>query len=187
MTNPPAFLQSPLELDETRDYRPNPRGMARSAWLALALAAGIGGAAWFAYTQTSQFPCLSGVLFAFFFLSGIFILLGYWLERNTKISLNSEQLSYNSPIRKVQIAWEEVDELRAMETGKTWRIMVTGKNGYFTTRIIPSSDGQRNRSPILGLPKGDEMVRYICGQGRLSVLQEEKMFWTCRKEERATV
>jgi hypothetical protein len=180
MEQPPDFLRSPLRIIEEEIFEPTaiPRKGGIIAWVASLL---IGIVVIIRITESRQFPCLTFVLFLFFLFAAILITFSYWVDSKTLIRVAPSQLSYQSPFRRFLKNWDQISEINAHKGGHFWRIVVSGKQLFFTFSVGEERDSKTQPERVLALPHGDRLARIICGMANLSQIEKVGEKWICSK------
>jgi hypothetical protein len=176
----PTFLTDPMSLQGEEVFRPAsfPRRGGIIAWGAFFLT---GLVLVLLKVQTDRIPCLPLGLCIFFFLSAMLISFSYWVDSHTIIHAKPNLLCYRNPFKKFQQGWDRITEIHALKAGHSWRVIVIGEDGAFTVRVKSDAQHESSATEILELPRGDELIRYICGMASLYQIQKEKETWICRK------
>lgn len=176
---PPDFLTSPMKITEEDTFKPTPipRRGGIIAWSATLL---VGMVAILTMMRSAQFPCLTIALFLFFLLAAILITFSYWVDSRTFIHVTQTQLTYRSPFRHFLQNWQQISEINALKAGQTWRVLVIGKQSSFSIRIGEKSSVESKPTRILELPRGDILMREICGMANLSKIEKNGDTWVCK-------
>lgn len=178
MEEPPEFLADPPPELELGAYRPTlaSRRGELIAWLT-ALGTGVGTA--ILALRLGQLPSLGlGLTLLLIFVS-VLISFGGWMERNTALTLEEDRIHYRSPVRDVQLGWDEIKTLQALEAGRGWKIRVEGQEGQFSFRTASSLRfGSFDEMP-LGFSEGEQLAGYIRAQAGLSPPSKRSGGWVC--------
>jgi hypothetical protein len=122
----------------------------------------------------------SAELAAFFGVIGIWIKFGNWIDRRTAIEVSAAGICYRSPLRSIWLDWKDVDELWAIPSGSSWRIVVRGHGLRFGFRTS-SELRVGKRSVQMGFPDGERLARLIRGLSGLGRPAGSKDGWLCTR------
>jgi hypothetical protein len=177
---PPDFLTSPLKITEEDTFKPAliPRRGGIIAWCATLLVAIV---AILTMIRSGQIPCLTTAMFLFFLLAAILITFSYWVDSRTFIQVTQTHLTYRSPFRRFLQNWKQISEINTLKAGQTWRVLVIGEQSSFSIRIGEKSSVELKPTRVLELPRGDILVREICGMANLSKIERNDDIWVCKK------
>jgi hypothetical protein len=181
MGGPPTFLveDNRLKLAGGTVFRSTPANR-RSEALAWLLALGFAMLALVGVLRGEALTRFSSELAAFFAVIGLWITLGNWIDRGTAVEISDDGIRYRSPLRTVTIEWHDVDELWAIPTGSSWRIVVRGGGAHFGFRT--SSELKLGRRSLqIGFPDGEQMAGLIRRLAGLSGPAGSKDGWVCTR------
>ena len=105
-----------------------------------------------------------------------------WLERNTKITVSESGLVYQTPLRRLDMMWGEIDSLRLTRRGAGWYVMVVGDQGVFTFQTPTSIKGSFGREAKTGIESGEQLAAMIARQADLLEPELEGDVWVCRRK-----
>ncbi len=176
----PVFLEQDDVLSSMETFRPLPpnrRGefVAWSCAVVVALVSGV------SYWQSGQIASVAIYLLIFFFLSAVLISFGNWMESHTVITLSSEQVVYRSPVRKVSLRIEDIDELWVSYTGRGWRVAIRGAGDFFAYRTAARLGKRTNQVISIGIEKGGRLAGLIRKMAQLPSPVLDGDTWFCRK------
>jgi len=155
----------------SQEFRPEliPRKGERIAWLLLILALaylGVGiwsddGLTWVAITFVSLM-----------FLSAGSITLGNWVDRNTVLRLDPEGVSFSNGLRNISLNWDDVREVRVLESAWGRRVQVRGSatstsssslgiSANFTFRTLGEVFMQGELKGRIGFVEGESILKKI--------------------------
>ncbi len=106
----------------------------RSEALAWVLALGFAALALVGLWRGEGLTRFSAELAAFFGVIGLWISFGNWIDRRTAIEVSDAGIRSRSPLRTISFEWKDVDELWAIPSGSSWRIVVRGGSVRFGFR-----------------------------------------------------
>lgn len=145
---------------ETRVYTPEPapRSGEGNAWILTFLVFII----WL-FLRLSNQPVTGSVTFflGFLFLASALISFGNWVDRRTVITMDGKGVDFRNGIRRVSMAWDEIEEVRVKPAVWGKRVQVLGHNKRFdfhTSGEVKYKGAVKARTGFL---QGEEMVRLI--------------------------
>lgn len=154
----------------SKEFRPEliPRKGERIAWLLLLLALvylGVGiwsddGLTWVAISFVSLM-----------FLSAGSITLGNWVDRKTVLRLDSKGVSFSNGLRNVSINWDEVREVRVLESAWGRRVQVRGTDSNFTFRTLGEVIMQGELKGRIGFAEGESILQKILESSGLQEIE----------------
>jgi hypothetical protein len=177
----PAFLKAFIEFEEKKTYRliTLNRSGEQIAWL-LVLILGILDAVLLSRVGTISFVAL--IFTTLFLLAALASSFSNWLERNTKITVSESGLVYQTPLRKLEMMWREIDSIMLTRRGAGWYVMVVGDQGVFTFQTPTSIKGPFGREAKTGIESGEQLAAMIAGEADLLEPELEGEVWVCRRE-----
>ena len=144
----------------SKEYYPEliPRKGERIAWLLLVLAlAYLGVGLW-----NDDGLSWSAIIFvALMFLSAGSITLGNWVDRKTVLRLNSDGVSFSNGLRNVSLSWEDVREVRVLDSAWGNRVQVRGADTAFTFRTLGEVIMQGELKGRMGFAEGESILKWI--------------------------
>ncbi len=180
MKTPPDFLTPSTPPAERATHRPQPP-VRRGEWIAWLCTLGVAAVAGVFLLRDGRVPGLTFGILLVFLIAALIISMGNWLDASTSVSLSSAGIRHHSPLRVVDLAWPEVDELWAMPAGKGWRIVVRGKERHFTFRTASQMLIGTDRAIQVGYEQGEEMAAQILAAAGLSSPSQEGASWLCSR------
>lgn len=177
MTDRPDFLDREGPAVPAREYRPvqGSRQGEVMAWLT-AVGAAVGTV--ILSGQRGELFVLGAGLAAFLVATAALLTFGSWLDRNTRIRFDEDQLAYRSPLRRVALTWDRIERLSAWDTGRGWRVQVEGgeRAVRFRTQNRLSLGGQEL---ALGIEGGEELANAIRRRAGLASPRTQGGRWIC--------
>jgi hypothetical protein len=76
-------------------------------------------------------PIWSWILVLFLFFSAFSISLGNWMDRRTVLRLAEAGIFFENGLRRVQLAWSDIHEVRILPARWGQRVQVLGKEAHF--------------------------------------------------------
>lgn len=182
MPTAPDFLTQSLDQAEAETFRPW-IGSRRGEAIAWGCALVLGVLLVFLFRRGEPLPCMGMGLFAFLVLAAATMSFSNWLERNTFIEVDRDAVTYASPIRNARLEWKHIERLAAAKTGTSWRILVSGDEGYFQYRT-EGVVGGGTRSPLqIGVRDGERLTALIRGRADLGPAEFEQEMWVCHRRD----
>lgn len=178
MDNPPDFLLARESIEEEITFQQSSASR-KGQLIAWGSALVIGLILTIFYFTTWKTQCLTGALFIFFLIASFLITFGLWVDSKTIVLVSPEFLHYKSPFRNVKLAWEQVEQVRAVEAGDVWRVAVIGLNRYFRIRVLDSKDDVESSNRFLVMPHADRLIRIICGMAKMRNPRMDEDEWVC--------
>lgn len=178
MDQPPDFLLERESIESEIIFQPGSASR-KGQLIAWGSALVIGLILTILYFTTLETQCLTGALFIFFLIAGFLITFGLWVDSKTIVLVSPKFLHYKSPFRNVKLAWEQVEQVRAVEAGDVWRVAVIGLNRYFRIRVLDSKEDVESSKRILVMPDADRLIRIICGMAKLQNPRKDEDEWIC--------
>lgn len=173
---PPQSEES-LQLGDYQPSPPNASGL-RMAWVLFTISLMVG-----LYMLYFNFtlPVIFYIATVLLLLVALAISLSYWLERNAVISVSEQGVGFRSPIRRVFLDWNEIEELWCGAIRGGWRFMVSGEAAAFRFQsliVLRSGTGREVRS---GFPEGVRIAQTIFNKAGLTAHKEEQDIYVFRK------
>jgi hypothetical protein len=177
----PAFLKAFTEFDAKKTFRMITfnRSGERVAWL-LVFALGILDAVLLSRLGSISLTAL--IFTILFLLAALASSFSNWLERNTIIRVSDSGLVHQTPIRRVDMTWREIDSLRLTRRGAGWYVMVVGDRKVFTFQTPTTMKGPIGREVRTGIESGEQLAAMITRQADLVKLELESDVWVCQRE-----
>ena len=182
MKQKPTFLKAFTEFDAKKTYRliALNRSGERVAWL-LVLTLGILDAVLLSRLGTLSLNAL--VFSILFLLAALASSFSNWLERKTKITVSESGLVYQTPLRRLEMIWGEIDSLRLTRRGAGWYVMIVGDQGVFAFQTPTSIKGSFGREAKTGIESGEQLAAMIARKADLLEPELEGDVWVCQREE----
>jgi hypothetical protein len=180
MDNPPEFLTKRETIQDEMTFQPASASR-RGELIAWASAVVIGLLLTIFYFVTREIQCLTAGLFIFFLGAATLITFGLWVDSKTFAQVSPDFLHYKSPFRNVRLEWDQIEEVRAMDAGSVWRVVVYGAGRYFRIRVLEDEEVAEQGRRFLVIPQADRLVRIICGMAKLRFPREFEEEWICKR------
>lgn len=181
MNQHPAFLKAFTEFDEKKTYRLITLNRS-GEWIAWLLVLTLGVMDVVLLSSVGTISLVALIFTTLFLLAALASSFSNWLERNTKITVSESGLVYQTPLRRLEMMWGEIDSLRLTRRGAGWYVMVVGDQGVFTFQTPTSIKGSFGREAKTGLESGEQLAAMIAGQADLLEPELEGDVWVCRRE-----
>jgi hypothetical protein len=182
MAQAPSFLDGDdgAQLDTQEVFRASPANR-RSETLAWTLALGLALSALVGRWRGAQAALFIAELAAFFVVISLWISLGNWIDRRSSIDISGTGVRYRSPLRTISLDWKVIDDLWAIPSGSSWRIVVRGQGARFSFRTSSELRVGR-RSVKVGYPEGERLARSIRLRSGLSRAARANGDWVCSRQ-----
>jgi hypothetical protein len=177
----PFFLDEDNILFSEETFRPSPPNR-RGEFIAWCCAIVVGLVSGALFWQSGRISSLAIFLLVFFSLSAVLISFGNWMESQTLITLSMEQVVYRSPVRKVTLAFKDIDELWVSYTGRGWRVAIRGEGGFFTYRSAARLGGRSDQVVSIGIEQGERLASLMRSMAQLSSPVLDGEAWICHRE-----
>jgi hypothetical protein len=181
MSAAPSFLNDDNRSQTAEDevFRAAPANR-RSEALAWVLGLGFAVVALVGLWRGEGLTRFSAELAAFFGAIGLWISFGNWIDRRTAVEVSGAGIRYRSPLRNIALDWQDVDELWALPSGSSWRIVVRGRDVRFGFRT--SSELRVGKRFVqIGFPEGERLAGLIRGLSGLSGPVGSNDGWVCTR------
>jgi hypothetical protein len=122
-------------------------------------------------------------LFVLFLVGAVMVSFGNWIDRQTRIRIDADQVEFHSPLRRLAIAWERVESLTAVPTASGWRILVAGNGEFFQFRTESVLGQGTDAAMPVGVQGGERLARLICSNAGLGPPIFEHPRWVCRRKD----
>lgn len=103
----------------------------------------------------------SVVVFGMLALSAVMISFGGWVERHTKICMDATGLAFFNGLRKVQMAWEEIKQIRVHSTAYGDKIFISSDKDQFSFKTLGKLIVRGQEKDRMGFEKGQEILKII--------------------------
>ncbi|MCK5313953.1 MAG: hypothetical protein KAJ53_02470 [Anaerolineales bacterium] len=97
----------------------------------------------------------------FLLFAGTSISLGNWMDRKTLLRLDQKGISYKNGLRKVQMNWQDIRQVRVLPTRWGSKVQVIGEDAYFEFRTLGEVKIGGELKGRMGFEKGDEILQAI--------------------------
>ncbi len=177
--NQPDLPFSPRAITEEETYRPA-LAPARGLMLAWALSLVLLGSVAIMVFLGARVPWPTWLMLAFFLAAACLMTAGRWVDSRTLIQATPQGLTYQTPLQRLQLPWEEVRELRLLAAGRTWRIVVLGGGGRIPFRVPRAGADSSPATASLSLPGGEQLLRGILGMAHFASRERLGGGWVLR-------
>lgn len=142
-----------------------------SAWFLTLLSGG----AWLVLALRDSPPTLFIPLFFFLFIfTAIGASLGNWIDRRTVLRLKPEGLDFENGLRKVEMNWEEIQEIQIIPSRWGQAVHVLGNGAHFRFRILANVVVLGKASERIGFEDGDKILGEILKKTGLQRVQRSQ-------------
>ncbi|PWH18871.1 MAG: hypothetical protein DDG59_04785 [Anaerolineae bacterium] len=135
-----------------------PRSGERNAWILAFLMLVL----WLVFRLTPwELPFTLQVLVIFTLGAALLISFGNWVERNTLLAIGEQGVRFENGLRKVSLAWTEIEEVRVRPAVWGKRVQVRGKGTRFDFHTLGEVKYKGAIQAKTGFAQGEEIVRQI--------------------------
>lgn len=135
-----------------------PRSGERNAWTLAFLMVVL----WLVFRLTSwKLPFTVELLVIFTLGAALLISFGNLVERKTVIAITNHGVRFENGLRKVRLAWEEIQAVRVRPAVWGKRVQVRGKQTRFEFHTLGEVKYKGTVQAKTGFAQGDEIVRQI--------------------------
>lgn len=174
----PDFIQTEEAIDPPATFRPESgRRGELVAW---------GSALTLAILMTLQSLLageVTGMVMIFFvvvFISALLISYTNWVERNTLIHITLNSVEYASPLRKLEMTWDQINEIWLAPSRFAWRISIAGEKGHFNFHTLVSLESLGG-SARMGFPQGEQLIAHLVRQAHLPEPSLKDGIWVWKR------
>ena len=163
-------------MSENKTYIPEllSRQGEMNAW-ALAAAAAFG---LYFLSLRETLPFWTWFLFAIFAFSAGSISLGNWMDRKTHIRLGAEGIFFQNGLRKTQLDWDAINEVRTAPARWGTSVQVIGTRNHFAFSTLGEMEFQGQVRGKTGFADGKEILDEIIRQAGLLKTIRDGQFLT---------
>jgi hypothetical protein len=153
-----------------REFRPErlPRRGELTAW-ALAIAVSLG---MFILRQAWFIPFWAWIFWGFLLFSGLSISLGNWMDRRTCIRLDSQGVRFTNGLRRVDLGWSEIQEVKVLPSRFGKRVQVLGNDSHFEYKTIGEVMYQGELRGRTGFVDGQHILEVILRETELRLIEK---------------
>jgi hypothetical protein len=157
--------------NKPREFRPErmPRRGEVNAWgLAMATAVGL-----FVLNQTLDIvPGWTWVFFGFLAFSALSISFGNWMDRKTRLQLDTDGISFENGLRHVRLGWSEVQKVAVLPSRLGKVVQVVGQQSHFDFKTLGQVEFQGKLRGQTGLSEGQAILDIILHKTDLVLIEE---------------
>jgi len=159
-----------MSASEIREFRPEllSRRGEWTAW-ALLLAASIG--MWF-LNRNGYSPNWAWIFWFFLLFSGVSISFGNWLDRSTVIWLKADGIRFKNGLRRVWLAWPEVQKVAVLPARWGKSVQVIGDKFHFGFKTLGEVQFQGEVRGRTGFTEGQKILDIILREANLVLVEE---------------
>ncbi len=168
-------MDTPVEFQPERFSR---RGEATAWGLAVIALAAWAWTAWRGLETPSVLPFVAG----FCVLAGLAISLTNWVDRHTRLRIDETGVRFENGLRRVQMGWEEIQEMRVFPSNLGDQVRVMGGNTFFTFRTLGEARMGEQVRGRMGFAEGEHIANHIRQKARLTRVQETRAGYRYSKE-----
>jgi len=106
------------------------------------------------------------------FLSAAIISLGNWSDRKTVLRLDDRGIDFRNGLRRVQLNWSEVKEVRVTPSPWGKKVQVYGEQNHFSFRTLAEVTVRGELKGRFGFTRGEEILREIVLRSNLEIMDD---------------
>lgn len=144
----------------------------RGEAIAWAMAVGLG-AGWLILIWRGIVSGWIGAAFIVFHAATAGIIsLGNWVDRSTRIIVDSSGIRYSNGLRKVALDWSQIQAVRSFPGRFGQTVQVAGKGSYFTFHTLAEVTLRSGMTNRMGFKNGEEIMRTIILNSSLQIVDQ---------------
>jgi len=154
-----------------KEYRPLliPRRGEIIAWLLTLLV----GAVSLVFILTGQrTPVFLWILGLLLLSSALLISLSNWVDRHTIIRIHPDGVEFQNGLRKVSLAWEQIQEIRIQNSEWGKRVQVYGDQAHFVFRTLGEVRLRGKLQGKMGFENGEDILRQLVANSGLRIADQ---------------
>jgi len=105
-------------------------------------------------------------------VSAAIISLGNWSDRKTVLRLTDHGIDFRNGLRRVQLNWSEVKEVRATPSPWGKKVQVYGEKNHFSFRTLAEVTVRGELKGRFGFVRGEEILREIVLRSNLEIMDD---------------
>ncbi|HEY62432.1 MAG TPA: PH domain-containing protein [Anaerolineae bacterium] len=162
---------------ENRIYHPEllPR---RGEWIAWGLSLVSALSLVLLRVRYSKIPFGVYIFVLFFIFAATSISLGNWMDRHTILIINQQGIAYKNGIRKTNLEWEDIKEVRVLQSRWGKRVQILGPDSHFEFRTLGKVIYQGEPKGNMGFSQGEEILQTILDQSGMQKLSQSNQSTT---------
>jgi hypothetical protein len=98
--------------------------------------------------------------------------LANWMDRHTKIFLDSDGIYFSNGLRHVQLKWQEIQEVRVLPAQWGKKVQVFGGRSYFGFHTLGEVRAHGNVLGRTGFVDGEQILKEILNEALLSEVRQ---------------
>lgn len=163
-------------MTDTQTYSPEllPRQGELTAW-ALSFLCGLG---MYILSLRAVIPYWAWFLCIFLIFSALSISLGNWMDRSTRITISAAGLEYQNGLRKVNLAWQDIAEVRKVPARWGTTVQVLGARAHIAFNTLGEMTYQGEVRSRTGFAAGEQILGEIIRAAGLTRTVAEGRFTT---------
>jgi hypothetical protein len=157
---------------EVKEYRPEliPRRGEIIAWTGVLMV----GLVWLLLALTNQrVVFVIPALFVILCLSALLISLGNWIDRRTVMRMDEQGIEYKNGLRKVRLAWLEIEEVRVVPSRWGNRVQVSSQRNTFAFHTLGEVRMHGELKGRMGFAMGEEILRQLVLKSGLQIVDRQ--------------
>lgn len=151
---------------EIGEFRPEliPRRGELIAWASAVLV----GLAWIVLHFANQKINLTvPILTIFLTLAALSISLGNWVDRQTRIHMDQETLSFHNGLRHVRLTWDQIQQVQVKPSGWGNKVFILGGDKHFEFHTLGEVKVRGDLKGRMGFVQGEQILQTILARSGL--------------------
>ncbi len=107
------------------------------------------------------------ILTVFLVLAALSISLGNWMDRQTRICMDQEGLSFNNGLRHVRLTWNQIQRIQVESSGWGNKVFVVGQNKHFEFHTLGEVKVYGELKGRMGFAQGEHILQTILARSGL--------------------
>lgn len=100
-------------------------------------------------------------------LAALAVSLGNWMDRKTKLRVDTDGVNYENGLRYAALKWNEINEIRVFPSKWGKKILVLGATAHFNFRTLGEVKVQDEVKGRMGFAEGDKILSMMLEQANL--------------------
>lgn len=109
----------------------------------------------------------------FMFFAAMSISLGNWMDRQTRLVIEDDGVSYTNGLRHVRMDWPSIKNVTTHPARWGERVQVLGEKGHFDFNTLGEVSYQHQVQGQVGFQQGDKIKEEIIGKCGLSMVAKK--------------
>ena len=113
-------------------------------------------------------------------LSALLISLGNWVDQQTEICIDEQNIEYRNGLRRLCLRWDEISEIRVIPGAWGKWVQVFSSQPHFSFRIVGEVRYKGDVKGRMGFEQGEEILRLLVLHSHLHIAEHpgEGVYYT---------